>query len=413
MSNLKSFLMFSAVFSVVLSASFVSNSYAETIWLDEQDFKNLAQGDGDYLPTDITVGHEEVSLQPALGDVAKQDVQATSEGSFLLPTFVLPEAVGSVPNTVASVDAQNPWRTQNNDAVTSQPAKLQNAVALKGLSAPVSKTDLGEQDKALLASIEKQYQDTTALLESTAKRLAALETGIENLNQKTIAPPVVASSVVGAPKSVAQNNVPVPEKQVFTQDNCITVSQTPRAPLLLPLAPIKSVASSEAPSMLKDVASKNNAPVAAAPAKKEFVDHILAAINRRKARPESFTETDEMILRSIPKEMKISFMPDTADLSAQAFKWIKVFSYNPQRSVISAVEVRLSPENLDLQSRRFALIKGALLSNGVSARQIRFVFSDRDVDTVVLRNIEIQPEQELTYKKEKSGAISQQIIQKW
>ena len=90
-----------------------------------------------------------------------------------------------------------------------------------------------------------------------------------------------------------------------------------------------------------------------------------------------------------------------------------MFSYNPQRSVISAVEVRLSPENLDLQSRRFALIKGALLSNGVSARQIRFVFSDRDVDTVVLRNIEIQPEQELIYKKDEKGKVSQQIIQKW
>jgi len=59
------------------------------------------------------------------------------------------------------------------------------------------------------------------------------------------------------------------------------------------------------------------------------------------------------------------------------------------------------------------LIKGALLSNGVSARQIRFVFSDRDMDSVVLRNIEIQPEQELMYKKGKNGAFSQQIIQKW
>ena len=412
MSNLKSFLMFSAVFSVVLSASFVSNSYAETVWLDEQDYRNLAQGDGDYLPTDISVGQEEVSLQPSLGNVAKQDVQTTSEGSFLLPTFVLPEAVGGAPDTVASVDAQNPWRGQNNAVGTNTVANLQNGVALKGVNAPVSKADLGEQDKALLASIEKQYQDTTALLESTAKRLAALETGIENLNQKTIAPPVVTSSVVAAPVAFGQNNVNGTEKQTFTQENCITVNQTPRAPLLLPLAPIKTIASSEMPSS-KNVGAKNNAQAAATPAKKEFVDHILAAINRRKARPESFTETDEMILRSIPKEMKISFMPDTADLSAQAFKWIKVFSYNPQRSVISAVEVRLSPENLDLQSRRFALIKGALLSNGVSARQIRFVFSDRDMDSVVLRNIEIQPEQELMYKKGKNGAFSQRIIQKW
>ena len=111
--------------------------------------------------------------------------------------------------------------------------------------------------------------------------------------------------------------------------------------------------------------------------------------------------------------MKISFLPDSADLSSQAFKWIKAFSYNPQRTVGTAVEVRLSPNDLELQSRRFALIKGALLANGLAPRQIRFVFTDRDNDTVILRNIRLPEEQEFLYQTGKNGKISQQIIQKW
>ena len=77
------------------------------------------------------------------------------------------------------------------------------------------------------------------------------------------------------------------------------------------------------------------------------------------------------------------------------------------------MEIRLSGNDLDLQSRRFALIKGVLLSSGVSQRQVRFVFTDRDPDTVVLRSIKLQDDVEYVTKTQKNGKTSQQIIQKW
>ena len=416
MSNLKSFLMFSTVCSVVFGLS--TNAVdAKTVWLDENQFQ-VAQGDGDYQPTNFTLTEEEVSLQANAMKMApakkrketiddKKLPTLTSEGSFLLPTYILPEAQAEAPKKVASVDEQNPWRKQKPPRRSTIAKK---GIALKGIETPAASSTPAVEDKQLLANIEKQYQDTNALLESTAKRLAALESGIENLSKQTPAPQTATPNVV-VPKATFEVEDVVMKPAATEEEDCTAISKsTPRAPLLLPLAPIRTVATSEAPA---NVQAENKNTAKAVPAKKEYVDYILEVIARNASKQTRFSSSDEMVLRSIPKEMKISFLPDSADLSAQAFKWIKVFSYNPKRSVISAVEVRLSPDNLDLQSRRFALIKGALLANGVAPRQIRFVFTDRDADTVVLRNIEIPPEEELLFEKGKNGKVSQQIIQKW
>lgn len=418
MSNLKSFLMFSTVFSVVIGLS-ATVADAKTVWLDENQFQ-VAQGDGDYQPTNFTLTEEEVSLQTNAMKMASTKKQKeavddkklptlTSEGSFLLPTYILPEAQAEAPKTVTSVDEQNPWRKQ---ATSSKSTVDQKGVELKGIETSEPTSTPAVEDKQLLANIEKQYQDTNALLESTAKRLAALESGIENLSKQ--APVVKASEPnVIVPKATfeVEKVAMIPATTEEKEESCTSISKsTPRAPLLLPLAPIRTVATSETASSVQAEA-KTASKVA--PIKKEYVDYILEVIARNASKQTRFSSSDEMVLRSIPKEMKISFLPESADLSAQAFKWIKVFSYNPKRSVISAVEVRLSPDNLDLQSRRFALIKGALLANGVAPRQIRFVFTDRDADTVVLRNIELPPEEELLLEKGKNGKVSQQIIQKW
>ena len=100
-------------------------------------------------------------------------------------------------------------------------------------------------------------------------------------------------------------------------------------------------------------------------------------------------------------------------ISGKSFKWIKAFSYWPKQSLQKAAEVRMSAQDIDLQSRRFVLIKGALLSNGLSPRQIRFVLTDRDPNTIVLRTIVLPDEQEVYYKHQKNGKVVPQIISKW
>lgn len=435
MNNLKSLFMVCTVLSAGVMMGYSSPAVAKTVWLESDDYRTVAEGDGDYQPTQFTLTDEEVSLQTskmkqAAATPQKETVKddqlptLTAEGSYLLPTYVLPDAQKAETNTVTSVDAANPWRNQNtktsnrvpprvssrsiasNNVTSNMPAPVSSAPATVSNPAASAAPQIAQpvafgttrpaltatspatpvaapatsSDTQLLASIEKQYQETTSLLEATSRRLEALELGIENLSQKT-----------GSASSSAAGELKV-------------VKEEPKAPLLLPLAPIKTIAKSE---------PEEETIANAGPVKQDYADYILNVIKRNSYRTGAFSESDDLILRSIPKDMKISFLPDSADLSEQAMKWVKIFSYNPQRTVGSAVEIRLSPNNLDLQSRRFALLQGALLANGLAPRQIRFVFTDRDPNTVVLRNIKLPEEQETHYNKTKDGKISQQIIQKW
>ena len=396
MNHSKSLLVISTAISLVVGLGFSGNLNAKTLWLEEDDFKTVSQGDRDDLPT-FFEAEEELAMKEAAKNPQKETVKdqemptLTAEGGFLLPTYVLPEAQGVAPEKVATVDNQNPWRKPPAKQAVPAQRNTRSGVAIRGVSPELPQSN-GE--KALLDNIEKQYQTTVALLEKTEKRLASLEKDIENYSKN-------------------RKKVEAEEEQ-FEEYECEEVvaeeDTKPRAPLLLPLAPIRTM---ETAKVSDDEDNEEPNDIMMSQAKKDYVDYILEAIDRSKARKFNPSQSDEMILRSIPKEMRISFLPGSADLSSQAFKWVKVFSYNPQRTVGSAVEVRLSPRDLDLQSRRFALIKGALLSNGLTPRQIRFVFTDRDCDSVVLRNIQLPETQEFLYQTGKNGKISQQIIQKW
>ena len=149
------------------------------------------------------------------------------------------------------------------------------------------------------------------------------------------------------------------------------------------------------------------------PEKPQYIDYVLEVIKRVENEPVTFTESDEMVIKTIPQEMKLNFLPGSVDISTQSFKWIKAFSYAPKQAMQKAVEVRMSAKDIDLQSRRFALIKGALLSNGLSPRQIRFVMTDRDPDTIVLRTIVLPDEQEVVYTYRNGRSTAPQIIRKW
>lgn len=396
MKHVKSLLSITSVFSfVLLAGTALSPVHAKTLWLEEDDFRSsLAQGDAEEVPAEFLLTEEEMKLQTqdlkqAAGTVQKENADEekiptlTAEGGFLLPTYVLPETKNETEaKTLAVVDQNNPWRAQTAQAVPTPASRTVAAaaqpVALQGLPAS-GVQDASAVDTKLLDTIEKQYQNTTALLADTAKRLEALENGVNTLKEQNV--------------------------QLASAEKVATPEPVRRQPLLLPLAPVKAatpVAKSE-PAENTDME----------PPKVEYIDYVLTVLKRVEGQPVAYSESDEMVLKSIPQEMKMSFLPNSADISTQSFKWIKAFTYHPKKSLQNIVEVRMSAKDLDLQSRRFALIKGALLSNGLSPRQIRFVLTDRDPDTIVLRNVTLQPEQEVYYERQNNGSLAPQIIQKW
>ena len=147
--------------------------------------------------------------------------------------------------------------------------------------------------------------------------------------------------------------------------------------------------------------------------KNAYVDRVLQAIDRSEKNRDSSTYPDDVMLRTIPNEIKINFQPGRAELSAQALKWVHVFSYSMKHRPQNAIEIRMGMQQLELQARRFALLKAALLSNGVSPRQIRFTLTNRDNDSVVLRVIPLVQDYDLQERDVQSGQKVKQVIYQW
>ena len=391
----------SVFFSFVLMASTsFFGLQAKTVWLEEDDYRVVAQGDAETTAVDeFLLTEEEMSLTQEDLEKASQNIQKetqdesniptlTAEGDFLLPTYVLPDTQENTPTpqTTAVVDQTNPWRAETELATVEeeinsvQPSA--EKITLPGLETEAKlKAEEMEAENKLLQTIERQYQDTTNLLVETSKRLEALENGVQDLKTANL--------------KMAGASAPVLEEKVVR-----------RQPLLLPLAPLKT-------SPVSQPATQGKTAKIIKPEKIQYIDYVLDVLKRVENEPISFTETDEMVIKTIPQEMKLNFLPGSVDVSTQSFKWIKAFSYAPKQAMQKAVEIRMSAENLDLQSRRFALIKGALLSNGLSARQIRFVLTDRDPNTIVLRTITLPDEKEVVYMRQNGKSVSPQIIRKW
>ncbi len=381
--------------ALLASTSFLALQ-AKTVWLEEDDFRTIAQGDAETVPTDLSLTVEEMALTQEELDKASRNIQKdernvptlTAEGGFLLPTYVLPDAQSGVqaPISAATVDQTNPWRAETKLTTVEEEIRTVRRpvapVVLKGAPTGMSATANVKSEDKLLQTIERQYQDTTTLLAETSKRLEALESGVQDLKKANM--------------KMAGASAPVLDE-----------SAVRRQPLLLPLAPVKKVAVAQS----APVEEENVREVA--PEKAQYIDYVLDVIRRVENEPVSFTENDELVIKTIPQEMKLNFLPGSVDIATQSFKWIKAFSYAPKQSMQKAVEVRMSANDIDLQSRRFALIKGALLSNGLLARQIRFVMTDRDPDTIVLRTIELPDEQEVIYTYRNGRSNVPQIIRKW
>lgn len=410
-------------FSVVIGL--IERVDAKTMWLDEAQFRpksvqiavvektsmpervpeetEVAQGDAEDAPTDFSLTPEEMNLTEAASAMAVQKETLedekiptlTAEGGFLLPTYVLPEAqkVEEVERT-ALVDEKNPWRetaVSNVKALEKSVVPFESSgkstATIKKSNTPLKTVVIegskdtvpthSKEEMELLNSLSQQYQNTNELLASATEKLQALEREQESLKQ--------AQALQKLKEEEKKNRgpllLPLPEKRKEPK-----VSEEPEPEPYMPPRQI----------------TENG-----------YVDHVLSVLERKENEPVYHTASDETVLKSIPTELKISFMPGNADLSSQSLKWIKAFAYHPKKAVNNIVEIRLSPNNLELQSRRFALVKGALESSGLNSRQIRFVLTDRNPDTIVLRSIALAEDSEVLYRKGKDGKTAPQIIQKW
>ena len=75
----------------------------------------------------------------------------------------------------------------------------------------------------------------------------------------------------------------------------------------------------------------------------------------------------------------------TFEYNPQGVKWLKAFSAKAAKDSRMVIEIKMSNVGLDMQGRRFAIIRNILTSNNVPADRINPVLTTRNPDTVILK----------------------------
>ena len=115
----------------------------------------------------------------------------------------------------------------------------------------------------------------------------------------------------------------------------------------------------------------------------------------------------------LPSEIRLTFKPDGAEMSAQSVKWIKAFGLRVKKDIQRAIEVRMSNENIALQEKRFALIRSTLVGVGVNDAQIVPFMTNRSPHTIILRIFDVPEEGVTEYTTSLDGTKETLYYRKW
>ncbi len=96
---------------------------------------------------------------------------------------------------------------------------------------------------------------------------------------------------------------------------------------------------------------------------------------------------------TMPSEIKITFPKGSSDVSAATVKWLKAFSAKAAKDSRMIIEIKMSNIGLDMQGRRFAIIRNILTSNDVPVDRINPVLTTRNPDTIILKT-SIMPQED-------------------
>ena len=111
----------------------------------------------------------------------------------------------------------------------------------------------------------------------------------------------------------------------------------------------------------------------------------------------------------LPTEIKLSFQPEKAEISGSTLRWIRAFAENAKKDKNTYIEVRIDGSGaFALQQRRLNLLNGVFFENGLSSDKINTIFTSREPNSFVIRNIKSgNDKQEKEINKKKSNSYYQ------
>lgn len=119
----------------------------------------------------------------------------------------------------------------------------------------------------------------------------------------------------------------------------------------------------------------------------EATDKVLAkasetknSLTRKKAKNKPVT--------ILPKEIRLSFQPNRAEISGQTLRWIQAFATKAAQTSGATLEVRIDgTSSTKLQQKRLNLLYNILTNKGVDYSMINTVFTSRDPNSFILRTV--------------------------
>ncbi|MBO6281665.1 MAG: hypothetical protein J6N49_03935 [Alphaproteobacteria bacterium] len=96
-----------------------------------------------------------------------------------------------------------------------------------------------------------------------------------------------------------------------------------------------------------------------------------------------------------PTELKLSFQPNRAEISGQTLEWIHAFADNAVKYENVVVEIRINKSApYELQQKRLRLLYRILANNGVEFNKINIIFTEREPNSFIIRNVRYATEEE-------------------
>lgn len=104
-----------------------------------------------------------------------------------------------------------------------------------------------------------------------------------------------------------------------------------------------------------------------------------------------------------PSELKLAFQPNRAEISGQTLEWLHAFSQNAIKHEDVFIEIRIgNSETAELQQKRLNLLYSILINNGVDFNKINIIFTAREPNSFIIRNVRYASEEDIAKAKRDS-----------
>jgi len=326
-----------------------------------QEEKNLAEADikKSELGEMFEISNSSTNMDETAWDVATAATDNEKSGSAPTATF----------------EEDSPWVMAKGNKYA------KNQAAVEAFSQKDEKTNISPQ--------EEQQDQTTVLKEEPVVEQTFIEPLLkEKSADKRLAYQMIQNILIPIPDDILNDGDLTPN---LSDDSPNTNQSTKKKK-----APKSDLNEDEKQSGLfrsisswlgknKDTDLKNSKDIKNKDSKKSTIDTVKGKINSALGSVEDYQKTGTNIM---PAELRLSFQPNRAEISGQTLRWIYAFADNARDNDDVYIEVRIDgTSSYTLQQKRLNLLSSIFSSRGVDYRKINAIFTSREPNSFIIRNI--------------------------